>query len=68
MKSQISWIMNHKVIKINQNPWLKPYIDRKKAKKDFKKFFFKLMNNAVFEKTMENMRRIEILNLLQQKE
>ena len=26
------------------------------------------MNNAVFEKTMENMRRIEILNLLQQKE
>ena len=41
---------------------------RKKAKNDFERGFFKLINNAVFGKTMRNMRKMEILNLLQQKE
>ena len=45
----------HRVIKLNQNGWLKPYTDmntdiRRKAKIGFENDFFKLMNNAVLEK------------------
>ena len=58
----IKLIKIHKILTFNQSNWLKIYIEfnaekRKKAKDQFNNFFKKLLNNSIYGKCMENLRK-----------
>ena len=59
----------NRAISFEQSPWMEPYIRkntelRKTASNSFEKDFFKLMNNSVFGKTIENIRKRQNIRLV----
>lgn len=61
----------HRIVSFNQRAWLKPYMDlntqhRQKATTDFETNFFKLMNNCIYGKSMENVRKHRDIRLVKQ--
>ena len=63
---------NHEIISFTQSKWLEKHKSfktqkRNKAKNDFEKDFYNLLNNAFYGKTMENLRNRRRLEFFQRK-
>ena len=59
----------HSGIRFFQTEWMKPYIEkntklRMESKNSFEKDFFELMNNAVFGKAIENIRKRQNIKII----
>ena len=57
------------LLSLKQRAWMKPYTNKNsilrcESKSKFEKDFFKLLNNAVFRKTMENLRKHRDIKLV----
>jgi len=63
----------HRILEFHQEAWLAPFVHhniemRKNATSDFKKAFFKLLNNATYGKTIESVRKRRNVVLTKEKE
>ena len=62
MRHGIRIVKTQTVYKFKQSLWLEKYIkynteQRCKARTEFEKHFYKLMNNSIYEKTIEKIRK-----------